>query len=286
MECLSPLSIVNPKGKSTADRISVPCGKCFHCLSNRRDSWSFRLGQELKVSTSAHFVTMTYDDIHLPLSPEGIPIVNKKHIQDFMKRLRKSIEPSKIRYFIVSEYGSNTLRPHYHMLLFNFPAGRDLVFSLEQSWSFGFCSVGTVNGASIHYCTKYCLSFNDLPEPFSSLYKPFMLCSRKPAIGSNYLTDSMIAWHGDDDRTFVVQDGRKINMPRYYRDKVFVTEEQKLSVSRKNDALRSAMYRKYDDSYSAFDAEAVSHGRATMDSQKKIDSVRRFSKLLKTKSKF
>lgn len=51
--------------------------------------------------------------------------VSKKDIQNFLKRLRKKIDnlnipqnEKKIRYYIASEYGPTTLRPHYHGILF------------------------------------------------------------------------------------------------------------------------------------------------------------------------
>lgn len=53
-------------------------------------------------------------------------VVSKKDIQDFVKRLRTSIsrnplfvsEDREVTYFICSEYGPKTFRPHYHGILF------------------------------------------------------------------------------------------------------------------------------------------------------------------------
>ena len=59
------------------------------------------------------FVTLTYDDDHLP----EYNSLNYKHFQDFMKRLRKS--HSGVRFYMCGEYGEDFSRPHYHALLFN-----------------------------------------------------------------------------------------------------------------------------------------------------------------------
>ena len=59
------------------------------------------------------FVTLTYDDNHLP----EYNSLNYKHFQDFMKRLRKS--NNGVRFYMCGEYGEDFSRPHYHALLFN-----------------------------------------------------------------------------------------------------------------------------------------------------------------------
>lgn len=47
-----------------------------------------------------------------------VPVVSKRHIQLFLKRVRKSIPPRSLKYFICSEYGPRTIRPHYHGIFF------------------------------------------------------------------------------------------------------------------------------------------------------------------------
>lgn len=168
MQCVSPLSLPRPNGRGSADRITVPCGKCVYCLSNRRQMWAFRIEQELKVSTSAFFITLTYEDKNLP-KQDNIPVVCKDDIQKFLKRLRKECAGSKIRYFLVSEYGPENKRPHYHGIFFNLPIPKDdefntdLVTTLLKCWQKGFVHVGTCTPASISYCAKYCITKTDFP---------------------------------------------------------------------------------------------------------------------------
>lgn len=209
--------------------VYVPCGKCEACLSRRRSQWSARLHFETQSSTSAFFVTLTYADDHLTYK-NGYPAVSKRDVQLFLKRFRKFIYPFKIRYFAVSEYGPDNLRPHYHILLFNYPKelyGKLNEF-LEQSWSNGFIRIDPINTARINYVTSYCLDSSTLPE---YLEKNFMLCSRRPGIGSSFLDNTKYTDHALSalDGFVYLSDGNdtiKASMPRYYRDKLFSDYEK------------------------------------------------------------
>ncbi len=213
--------------------VYVPCGKCEACLSKRRSQWSSRLHFEAQSSSSAFFITLTYDDEHLPLKNVDstlYPVVSKRDVQLFLKRFRKLIYPFKIRYFAVSEYGPDNLRPHYHMLIFNFPLelyGKLNDF-LSTSWSNGFIRVDPVNTARINYVTSYCLDSSTLP---SYLDKNFMLCSRRPGIGSSFLDNTKYTnfVRSSLDGFVYLSDGNethKVSMPRYYRDKLFTDIEK------------------------------------------------------------
>lgn len=52
------------------------------------------------------------------------PCVDKRQMQLYFKSLRKRLEPGRIKYFCVSEYGDKWSpltplgRPHYHALIF------------------------------------------------------------------------------------------------------------------------------------------------------------------------
>ncbi len=252
MMCLSPISLIQ-KDKKTGiyKRVSVPCSKCAACLQRKRNDWAFRNEQEFKHSYTAYFVTMTYDDDHLlykkvlpgkyyrnemdllgtlvkipaDLTQEvEIPVFDdKREIQLFLKRLRKMCEPCRdLRYFLVSEYGSETLRPHFHFLLYNFPGDADtLVATLEKLWDKGFIYVGDVTKASISYVCKYLLGVSYLPSYFPPCY---MLCSK--GIGKQYLTDAMVYYHRRRIQAYAIQeDGSRRNLPRYLRTKIFDNTE-------------------------------------------------------------
>lgn len=190
----------------------VPCGKCNFCLESRRSEWSFRLRQELKVSSSASFLTLTYEKT--PVTEAGVETLSKRDLQLFFKRLRKASQ-KKLRYYAVGEYGTRTIRPHYHALLFN--CETEVLGQVMAIWSHGHCLCGDVTDASIHYVTKYHVNkFGDYP----GRAPPFVLMSRRPGIGSNYI-DTHAKWHQEGLRTFTQVNGFKGRLPRFYTDKIF-----------------------------------------------------------------
>lgn len=240
MDCLHPLSIKNPDfGKSydTFERefISVPCGHCCVCIVNNAQEWRTRLEIEWQNSSSAYFVTLTYDDARLPIgnftdcfgNSYVVPYVCKRDIQLFLKRLRKRFKENRIRYFIVSEYGPITHRPHYHGIFFGLPRLFDdrikneceINKEIARLWNNGMTKLDSVTYGRVAYVTKYMSCVTDLPE---YLPKPFRLMSRRPAIGSSYLLNrDLIDWHRITLSNYY-PDGRfRRRLPRYLKDKIF-----------------------------------------------------------------
>lgn len=103
----------------------VPCGKCAACLRKRQNEWAIRLLLEERCSdVPAQFVTITYEDSHLPVADEQFSL-DKSAIPTFIHRLRsrldrkygfdektgKSLAPQ-IKFFGAGEYGDQFSRPH------------------------------------------------------------------------------------------------------------------------------------------------------------------------------
>lgn len=175
------------------------------------------------------------------------PVVCKKDVQLFLKRLRKKWYGSKsgdLRYFIVSEYGPTTYRPHYHGILFNVP-NCDLVTTLEKVWNMGFVSVSPVTDERVSYCAKYCCCTALLPDYLTQYafkhelicghvyhrkfypYKPFMMCSK--GIGKSLLELDTTYNYYQSHYTYI-RKGVHYAMPRYYKDKLYLTDEKKQEV--------------------------------------------------------
>lgn len=155
---------VNPQGN-----FSVPCGKCIGCQADRRRDWCNRMLFELSLHDSGTFLTLTYRD--------APPSLQKKHVQDFLKRLRNAERdyslpiPKSLKYFFCGERGSKRGRPHYHGLLFGLDMMREEwqpyiatfkdrypVYSskmLERIWQFGFNVIGSIDYCTIRYVSKY-----------------------------------------------------------------------------------------------------------------------------------
>lgn len=240
-QCLSPFEVRN---KFTGDTIPVPCGKCPTCCARRTSAWSFRMMIEERVSTSAWFITLTYDVDHVPITKNGFMNLDKRDVQLFFKRLRKAHDkqqkqrlsylrsrfkvvnyesPQPIKYYAVGEYGGITRRPHYHIILFN--ADVDLI---ESAWNGGHIHYGYVSPASAGYTLKY-ISKQWRPMHANDDRQPqFALMSK--GLGKSYLTPQMVAWHKNDleSRMYCnLDDGKKISMPRYYKDRIYTEEERK-----------------------------------------------------------
>lgn len=220
MKCYHPIFVDNKSYKMTGrDRVQpVRCGKCEACIKSNVNAWSFRLEQEAKVSRSVYFVTLTYSPEFVPLTdPLYLRTLRKKDVQLFMKRLRK-YEDDGLKYFAVGEYGSRSYRPHYHLILFNVMDVRHI----RKSWKFGEVHIGNdfSNGA-IRYCLKYMYKKGMVPAFDGDLRLPeFRIMSNK--LGLSYLTPAVVKWHLKDfrNRQYVVSNGFKLAMPRFYREKL------------------------------------------------------------------
>jgi len=205
MECLSPKYLHKQD-------ITVPCGNCAFCGATKRSDWSLRLHYEAKRSVAKRFITLTYANPHLKWK-NGNPQLVKSDLQKWFKRVRKT---HKFRYFAVGEYGSQTFRPHYHFIIFN--ASVNDYNLLNEKWGKGNIYVGSVTIRSIMYVCKYHVNKGKYPV---GVAPPFVLMSRRPGLGANYLTPAMVEWHRSDRKNYAVLDGQKRHLPRYYKTKIF-----------------------------------------------------------------
>lgn len=119
------------KGDLKLAYIQVPCGKCLECRIQQTRQWSDRCVLESKNSEHNYFVTLTYDDAHLPPNCSLEPDDLNKFIDRLRKRFKRAGFNGKIRYLASGEYGSTSLRPHFHILLFNCPLN-DLSYEFYQ----------------------------------------------------------------------------------------------------------------------------------------------------------
>lgn len=124
----------------------IACGKCYACRLQHSAEWATRIILEAKYHENNYFITLTYDDLNIPIPEkitwDGITYENdgtwngclyERDMQLFIKRLRKHFSKKRIfngkeyegvkdiKYFYCGEYGSETLRPHYHLILMGAP---------------------------------------------------------------------------------------------------------------------------------------------------------------------
>lgn len=239
-QCQTPFGVRNKKTNQT---INVPCGRCPACVARRASGWSFRLMQEDKRSSSAYFITLTYASKHLRRTNNNLPTIVKRDLQLFMKRLRK-LNKNKLKYYACGEYGGRFKRPHYHIILFNAD-----ITTIGHAWELGYIHYGDVSAASIGYCLKYMSKKGMIPMFNRDDRTPeFALMSK--GLGDNYLTKAMIQWHKKDldNRMYLnIEDGKKIAMPRYYKDKIYQEHERKRVAFFQQKRITAEMFQKLQD---------------------------------------
>lgn len=232
MNCVSPFS---------KDGMSFPCGKCHPCLQRRASGWSFRLMKEEAYASSSYFITFTYDTEYVPITPNGFMSLKKSDFQKFVKRLRFHHKGKAIRYFCAGEYGDESYRPHYHAIMFNVNLadliGQEYVNQVNNGnitldgqrqfecpvWGLGYITIGKVAEASVGYTLKYMMKDNRVPVHARDDRVPeFQLMSK--GLGMAYLQSDSIQWHRKHllDRMYLnIDGGKKIAMPRYYKEKIY-----------------------------------------------------------------
>lgn len=243
VSCFKPVSIRDCFGRVQM----VGCGSCPACQELKRNSLSNRLALEEHKSKYCSFVTLTYDESHLPivdvsrlfsatdrevvdlqqnydfnenLTPptvvnteelrNSVILYNKhrafykvnysvnrnvtyednqvavlvnRHLQLFIKRFRKYVSQNyneKIRYYAIGEYGTQSLRPHWHILFFysSSQLARDFenvqqfgtksrpiqtpIF-LRSLWKFGHIDSKQTDGKAYFYVSSYVNKPADFP---------------------------------------------------------------------------------------------------------------------------
>jgi hypothetical protein len=252
----------------------VPCGKCYNCKMRRASHWSVRLMNHYEDAGNGIFVTLTYDTRYVPITKKGFMTLEKKHVQNFIKRLRQwqKDEAKSISYYAVGEYGGKTYRPHYHLILFNAK-----IEYIEKSWSdcidkkngkfrkLGEIHYGTLTPASVGYTLKYISKAKRIPLHQNDDRVPeFALMSK--GIGLSYLKENMVKWHLEkpNERIYIpLPDGKKASMPRYYKEKIYSKELKEQAAfywKQKADLEKEKQITQYGDEYQKVKEEQYFNG--------------------------
>lgn len=185
----------------TKKGLAFGCGRCLPCRTSQKRIWQSRIMLETKDHVENTFATLTYDEKTMP--PSGS--LDPNHSKDFLKRLRKHLEPTKIRYFLVGEYGGENKRPHYHAALFNYPNcsyGRSRYSkhhhrccnscdTIKHIWGRGIIHLGDITPESSAYIAGYTTKklTNETDPSLRHLHPEFSRMSRRPGIGADLMHD-------------------------------------------------------------------------------------------------
>ncbi len=248
MACYHPLpayqcadgSIVFQERKwfDTVKTLSLPCGQCVGCRLERSRQWAMRCMHEAQLHENNCFITLTYDDTHLPSDKS----LHYDDFQKFIKRFRKSIGVAKIRYYMAGEYGENFGRPHFHACIFGYdfhdkklwkrtPSGSYIYRSehLETLWPFGYSSIGDVNFESAAYVARYIMKkitgknaddhyseVDSITGEITTRKPEFNKMSLKPGIGYEWYKRFKNDVYPHD---YVVIRGKQVKPPKFYDKK-------------------------------------------------------------------
>lgn len=223
--------------------ITLPCRRCVGCCLDYSRTWAIRCVHESKLHRDNSFITLTYSDEYVRYS------LNYVDFQLFCKRMRKRLGP--FRFYMCGEYGEKFLRPHFHACIFGIDFDDKVVFTksgdstlytskiLSELWPYGFCSIGEMNDRTAAYVAGYVMKkATRIRKPSDNerviaetgeiveVTPEFTRMSLKPGIGYGFYEK----FKSDIfPRDYIVIDGRKMGVPRYYRNKLKFDDVQMAS---------------------------------------------------------
>lgn len=222
--------------KKVADHVTlIPCQQCAGCRLDKAKEWAVRILYEAKQHEISTFLTLTYDEQHVPDSLSG------PRISTFIKDLRSRLDyrakkgdlkkhASKIKFFAIGEYGEKKKRPHYHAILFGGPFAQENGDPQEPSrsggaqwthpdiaavWPEGRHRISEVTFESAAYVARYSLkkiTGDRARSHYGDRAPEFLRLSK--GVGKAWFQD----WYQDvyPAGTVVMAGRPEISAPRYY----------------------------------------------------------------------
>lgn len=173
-------------------RVLVGCGSCVYCRTVKAHKRAGRLILEGLLHPVSSFLTLTYSDDNLPADGDQW----RKDHRDFIRELARYSEVSSIRYQAVGEYGDRTWRPHYHMLLYGWPAvsagtlypdqwAKEVV---RRCWALGEVKVSQFDRQS-DYMVKHQIKAmrHEVDPRLNGMPPEFSVMTRRPALGAGMI---------------------------------------------------------------------------------------------------
>lgn len=166
MSCVSPVTIRVPhiryNGEKYFQTFEVPCNNCINCLIKKQSQLEFLGSKELldvyQSGRGASFVTLTYDDNHIPCNSNGLVTLRKSDLQKWLKNLRRQQEyyneKVPFKYVACGEYGDELGRPHYHIVFLGLTDVQVAKYT-KKLWKHGLCDIGPLGQGGLRYVLKY-----------------------------------------------------------------------------------------------------------------------------------
>lgn len=240
MPCFHPIPALQVRAEGEVvlwpamgkENLQLPCGTCIGCRQLRVNQWATRCMHEMGQHEHNSFVTLTYDEKHVPYDGGLIP----RHLSSFLWAVRYAVQNERmakllgtnVRYVACGEYGDTGTRPHYHALLFGVGfddaamCGKDLYTSrtLEYLWGRGNVSFRPITRGAAAYVAQYALKKKTRQKFITPdgviVPGPFLRASTRPGIGAPWVEN----FRQDARHGYIVSDGKKVAVPRYYQKKM------------------------------------------------------------------
>lgn len=234
--------------------IDIPCGKCIGCRLEYARQWANRCMLEAKNSDHNYFITLTYDNDHVPVNIDydfdkhkkigEVLTLRKSDLTKFFKDLRNHYSlnycfKKSFKYYACGEYGEHTLRPHYHICLFNCKYFDDMQLfykdksgfnhytsaKLEKLWNKGLCEICEFSWQTASYTARYVMKKHIGKD--ANYYKlmniepEFTIMSRRPGIAKDYYIANKDQVYKYDSILVSRENGSYSSKPPRYFDKLF-----------------------------------------------------------------
>lgn len=257
--CLYPKLIDNPKYKKTkknkgeippvqderVKKVPIGCNNCIECRKQKARAWQIRLLEEVKKGNKGYFVTLTFSNenikklIEMPGNKNRIGLINLEGyeldneiatlgVRLFLERWRKEHKKS-LRHWLITELGHNgTENIHLHGVVWT---EKDFE-EVRKHWQYGYVyprykneiKKNFVSEKTINYVIKYVTKCDKKHKE----YKSKILTSA--GIGNNYIErpDSIKNVFNEEktNETYLTRQGYKLNLPIYYRNKLYSEDER------------------------------------------------------------
>lgn len=222
----------------------INCGKCLDCRLKLARDWANRCILEADQYEDNYFLTLTYEDSCLPMvhpaTGEALDHATlfKNDVTQFLKSLRwhwsEYFGHVGIRFFMAGEYGDLSMRPHYHMIVFNLPipdlkvykksALEDTYYTsdiINRIWHKGYVVIGHVTQASAGYTARYTLKKINQPSDYYdtlNILPEYVNMSRRPGIARNWYDKNKDLLFKQGFVSFATSDkGVRIYPGRYFK---------------------------------------------------------------------
>lgn len=215
--------------------VPVGCGKCIECKKQKSRGWQVRLNEEIRHNKKGKFVTLTFSNESIKELSKEIKGLNGYDLDNeiatlatrrFLERWRKKFKKS-VRHWLVTELGGNgTENIHMHGIIWTEEESEtiDKIWKYGKTWIGDNKNGGYVNEKTINYIVKYVNKTDEKHKEYNSK----ILTSQ--GIGKQYIerSDSNRNKYKEKEtkETYTTRTGTKINLPIYYRNKIYSEEER------------------------------------------------------------